>query len=176
VIDGASMLKPNRTEISMDKTTANKILTALDRTADEIQTLIKSKKIDPKVAAQVIKNIDSFADKFEVTAFGAKNLASRKAKVIQQDNDEPYMKAFENTVGPLQTEPDEPYMKKIGPSFNSKEINTYDTDRSSVVENRNEYDVRDLSEWTDKTKKQPSWEHGSSGKSTRQGSSKTWAS
>jgi hypothetical protein len=153
----------------MDKTTANKILTALDHTADEIENLVKTKKIDPKVASQVIKNIDSFADKFEVTAFGAKNLASRKAKVLQQDSDEPYMKTFENTVKPLKTDADEEFMHKVGPSFNSKGIGTYDVDPTSTVSGRDEYAVRDLSEWSDATKKQPSWERGPAGKSTRQG-------
>ena len=82
---------------------------------------------------------------------------------------------WHNVQKPLQTDPDEPYMHKTEKSFNSKGIPTYDDDKSSSVRHRDEYDVRDLAEWTDKTEQQPSWDGGSSGKSTRQGSDKAWA-
>lgn len=166
----------------MDKTFANQVLATLDETASKIEAFSKEGKVDPKVASELITNIDTFADKFQVAAFGEASFNSYRqkvAKVIEKDPDEPYMKdAFENVQQPRQTDPDEPYMHKTEPSFNSGSIPTYDSDRSSTVsDERHEYNPRDLSEWADSPKKQPSWTGGSGGKSTKQGSTreKTWA-
>jgi len=138
------------------------------------------------MASSLIRAIDGFADRFEVAAFGKDNLQRRMAKVLKRDPDEKYMETFENVNKPLKTDADEEFMHKVGPSFNAKGIGTYDVDRSSTVSERDEYNVRDLSEWSDPTKKQPSWAKGSAGKSTKQGSTrqaaaaaprgpKTWA-
>lgn len=161
----------------MKKQVANAILSKLDSTAETIETLAKEGKIEPKEAAKLIQNLDSFADRFEIAAYGESNLKARQAKVIQQDSDEPYMKTFDNINEVLQSDADEPYMHKSPPSFNSKGIDNYDQDRSSTVSDRDEYQVRDLSEHADGTKPQPSWPKGSAGKSTRQGTEtpKSWA-
>jgi len=161
----------------MKKQVANLVLFKLDSTADTIETLAKEGKIEREAAVQLLKNLDSFADRFEIAAFGEKNLKARQAKVIQQDNDESYMKTFDNVNEVHRSDADEPYMHKSPPSFNSKGIDNYDQDASSAVSTRDEYQVRDLSEHADGTKPQPSWPNGSAGKSTRQGTTqpKSWA-
>jgi len=156
----------------IEKTAANKILTSLDDAAGRLAELAKSGKIDPRLASSLVRDIDGFADKFEVAAFGADSLKRRIAKVIKRDPDEKYMETFENVNKPLKTDADEEFMHKVGPSFNAKGIGTYDVDRSSTVSERDEYAVRDLSEWSDPTKKQPSWSKGPAGKSTKQGSTR----
>lgn len=160
----------------MDKQAAGKILLKLESTASEVDTLAKAGKIDPKVASELVKNIDQFSDKFEIAAFGKAAFEARKAKVLEQDSDEPYMKTFENPQKVIEGDPDEPYMHESGASFNGKSIPTYDSDDTSQVTDRDEYSVRDESEWSDGTKQQPSWTRGPAGKSTKQGSGKTWAS
>ncbi len=165
------------------KKIANKILTVLDQTASQLEGLSKTGSLDPKLASALIKDIDTFSDKFEATFYGNDSLVRRQAKVLKQDPDEGYMKTYENPVKPIKTDADEEYMHKLGPSFNSKAIGTYDVDRSSTVSERDEYAVRDLSEWSDATQKQPSWAKGSAGKSTKTGATapeapkgpKTWA-
>lgn len=168
----------------INKKIAAQVLDTLDSTGNEVERLMKAGFLDPKVAGELIHHIDSSADRIQTAAFGPNGLEAYKAKiakVIKQDSDEPYMKTFENVNAPEKVEADEPYMHKTEPSFNSKSIPTFDQDNSATVSERNEYDVRDLSEWTDKTTKQPSWPGGSSGKSTKQGSErrasapKTWA-
>jgi len=168
------------------KQVVNKILANLDDTAQRIDNLVKEGKLDPKVASSITREIDAFADKFEVAAYGVESFKKRQAqlrqaKVIERDPDEKYMETFQNPVKPIETEPDEPYMHKAEHGYNStKDMGTYDVDRSSTVVDRDEYEVRELSEWSDKTKKQPSWVKGPAGKSTaigsaRKASSKTWA-
>lgn len=156
----------------MDKKLANRVLSTLDKTAKDLESLVEEKKIDPKVASQMIKNIDTFADRFEVAAFGEKNLVTRKAKVLQRDPDEKFMETFDNPQKPIKTDPDEPYMHDTGPTWSGKGMKTYDSDDTSQVIDRKEYNVRDVSEWADGTKKQPTWESGPAGKSTHQGAKK----
>ncbi len=151
----------------MNRKVANQILTNLDETANRIDALAKAGKINPKVAAQLCGEIDAFADKFQVAAFGESNLKGHQAKVLKQDSDEPYMKTFENPNKPIQTDADEPYMHKVEKSFNSDAIDTYDQDRSTTVTDRKEHEIRDVSEWADGTKPQPSWTGGKGGKSVR---------
>lgn len=160
-----------------DKNQAEQILDTLDRTATQIDALAKSGKLDPRVAAALTKELDSFSDRYHIAAFGEEHFRAHQAKVLKRDSDEPYMDTFNNVQKPVKTDSDEPYMHKAPGGYNSKDIPTYDDDRSSSVSNRDEYDVRDLSEWSEKTKKQPTWPGGSSGKSTRQGTvaPKTWA-
>lgn len=164
----------------MDKQLASEVLTTLENVANQVEQLQKDKVIEPKVASELVREIDAFSDKFHVATFGEKSLLAyraKMAKVIEQESDEPYMKTFENPQKPIQVEKDEPYMHKTEKSFNCDSIPTYDSDDTSQVSERKEYDVRDLSEHAEKTKPQPSWPGKSSGKSTRQGSTKekTWA-
>ena len=175
--------------MAIDKKVANKVLASLDEAAGKLETLAKAGKVDARLAASLIGEIDGFADKFEAAAFGPKNLENRKAKlakVLQKDKDEPYMDTFENPNKVMQSDSDEEYMHKTGPSFNSKGIDNFDQDRTTTVTDRDEHQVRDLSEHSDATKKQPSWSKGPAGKSTKQGSAqpstlaqrvaaKTWA-
>lgn len=137
--------------MTMDKKLANKVLTNLDRTAGMLEALAKDGKVDARVASKLIGDIDSFADRFQVAAFGEKALASHKAKVakvIESDSDESYMKTFDNPNKVLEKDADESYM------------DTFDTDRTTTVTERDEYQVKDLSEHADGTKKQPSWTKG----------------
>lgn len=159
----------------MDQKVANKLISTLESVATEVDQLAKAGKLDSEFASKVSSQIDAYADRLEIAAFGKESFLKRRAKVLEMDSDEPYMKTFENPQEPLQTDPDEPYMHESGASFNGKSIKTYDSDDTSQVSERDEYNVRDLSEWSDKTKPQPSWPRGSAGNSTKQGSTKSWA-
>jgi hypothetical protein len=158
------------------KKIANKVLTTLDNTCKQLETLAQSGKIDKRLAASIVRDIDTFADKFEVAVYGQENLQKRasqvrQAKVLQMDADEKYMGTFENPIKPITTDADEPYMHKAEHGYNStKDMETYDADISSSVHDRDEYTVRDLNEFSPGTKKQPSWEGGPAGKSTAIGS------
>lgn len=156
----------------MSKKAVDQVLSILDTTSSKLESLVKAGKVDRQAAAQIIHNLDSFADKLQIAAYGKDNLKSYISKVIKRDSDEPYMETFENVNKVIKSDPDEPYMHKTEPSFNSKGIDNYDQDRSSTVSDRDEYQVRDLSEYAEPTKRQPSWSRGPAGKSTRQGSVK----
>ncbi len=162
--------------MTLPKDLANKVLSNLDSAATRIEKLAAEKKIDGRVAAQLIQEIDGFADKFEVTAFGAESLQRRQAAVLKADADEMhYMKAFENTVNPIITEKDEPYMHNSGHGVRfNEDVLTFDADRSSTVVNRPEFSVLDQSKWSNggKTTQQPSM-MSAPRKSTASG--KTWA-
>jgi hypothetical protein len=158
------------------KQIANRVLHTLDSTAEQLDGLAKAGKIDPRLASAINRDIDTFADKFEIAVFGKENLQKRasrliQAKVVQRDSDEEYMKTFENPIKPITTDTDEPYMHKAPHGYNStKDMETYDADISSSVADRDEFQVRDLNEYAGGTKKQPSWEKGPAGKSTAIGS------
>ncbi len=168
--------------MAIDKTTVNKVLSSLDKSAENIQRLASSRSIDPKVATSLIQEIDAFADRLQIAAFGKKNFeafkakaiaAARQAKVLQSDRDETFMKTFDNPNKVIESDADETFMHRTEPSFNAKGQPTFDLDGSSAVSGRDEYAIRELSQYSDATKKQPSWERGPAGKSTKQGSSKT---
>jgi hypothetical protein len=176
-IVGASILGENRNgDPGMNKRLASELLATLEHTANDLDALASKGQVNPETIKEVVSNIDSFSDKLEIAAFGKESFEKRKAKVIRQDSDEPYMKTFDNPQKPIQTESDEPYMHDTGPTWSGKGVKTFDSDDTSQVIDRPETQVRDLSEHSDKTKQQPSWAGGSAGKSTRQGSTKTWAS
>ncbi len=158
--------------------TARKILSTLDRTGNDIDALVKKGVIAKEAGQEMLQGLDSFADRLQIAVYGQEAFEAYKqkvAKVIKKDSDEKYMDTFQNVQKPIKTDPDEPYMHHADGGYNSKGIDTYDSDDSSQVQDRDEYDVRDLSEWSDSTQKQPSWSGGSKGKSTRQGSEKPWA-
>ena len=159
----------------MDKRIASKILSSLDSTAKLVEGLRAEGKVDSREAGELLHNIDGFADKLQIAVMGEEAFRAFQAKVIKRDSDEPWMDTFDNPQKPIQVEPDEPYMHETGNSFNCKSIKTYDSDDTSGVTDRDEYAVRDLSEHADPVKQQPSWAKGSAGKSTKQGSTKTWA-
>lgn len=164
----------------MDRNVANEILSNLDKTANSIERLASTGQINPATAKKICATLDSFADQFQVAAFGAKNLQQHQAKVIKRDSDEPWMDTFQNPNEPIKTDADETFMHKVEKSFNADAIDTFDADRSSTVTDRKEYDIRDVSEHSNGTKPQPSWTGGKGGKSTHQGATrpraeKTWA-
>lgn len=162
----------------MNQKTASRILSTLDGIGNDIETLIKKGVVSKEAGEKIVRSIDTAADNIQVAAYGKEAFEAYQqkiSKVLKKDPDEKYMETFENPQKPIKTDADEPYMKHAPGGFNSKGIDTYDSDDTSQVSERDEYDVRDLSEHADKTKKQPSWPKGSSGKSTRQGSQKTWA-
>jgi hypothetical protein len=158
------------------KQIANRVLHTLETTADQLDGLAKAGKIDPRLAAHLTHDIDAFSDKFEVAVYGKENLQRRasrliQAKVIQRDSDEKYMETFKNPIKTITTDTDEKYMHTAEHGYNStKNIDTYDADISSSVADRDEYNVRELNEFSPGTKKQPSWEKGPAGKSTAIGS------
>jgi len=156
--------------MNMDKRVASHVLSTLENIASNIEALVEEKKL-PKteVTASIIKNIDSFSDKLEAEVFGEESFRKRQAKVIEQDSDESYMKTFENPQKVIEGESDEPYMHHTGPTFHGKGVPTYDSDDTSQVTERDEYTVREESEWSSGTKKQPSWSKGPAGKSTAWG-------
>lgn len=158
------------------KQVANKVLSNLDLAASRIEELAKNGKLDPRLASNLVRDIDTFADKFEVSAYGADSLKRRQAAVLHGDADERhYMNTFENTVKPLKTDGDEQYMHTTGHGARwAEDVPSFDADRSSVVANRPEYNVRGQSDVSNggKTARQPSWS-GAGRKSTA--SAKTWA-
>lgn len=162
--------------MAIQKQTANQVLTSLDRSSNMIEALVKAKRLDPKLGFKLVREIDGFADRFQIAAFGMAAFKrhqahmARQAKVIQKDSDEKYMDTFDNPNKVIQSDADEPYMHKTPASFNAKAIDNYDQDRTTTVSERDEYTVRDLNEFADGTKKQPSWARGPAGKSTKQGS------
>jgi len=158
--------------MSIEKQIANKTLARLDGIATRVEKLKADGKISPKVAADLLHSIDSFADKMQIAAYGEeafRAFQAKVAKVIQKDPDEGYMDTFDNPNKVVQSDPDEPYMHKTDQSFNAKGIDNYDQDRTVTVTDRDEYQVRDLNEYAGGTKKQPSWSKGPAGKSTKQG-------
>jgi hypothetical protein len=163
----------------MKKSLANRILTNLEHTASELEKLASSGLVNRRLAFDLVRKIDSFSDKFEVSVFGQQSFQNRRAKVLKRDSDEKYMDTFDNTVKVIQSDADETYMREVPASFNSKPIGTFDVDRSSTVSDRDEYQVRWLNPYAGGTKRQPSWSRGPAGKSTRQGSydvkAKTWS-
>lgn len=166
--------------MSIDKAIANQVLAHLDSSAKKLDNLAKAGKLDAKVASGLILEIDSFADKFQIAAFGEDNFRKFQAKVIKRDSDEKFMDTFDNPNKPIQVEADEPYMHKVDKSFGGGPTDTFDNDNSSGVIDRKEPAVRDLSPLSS-AKKQPS-QNSYGGKSTHQGSTarrttkKTWGS
>ena len=165
----------------MDKRIASQVLSTLDSTAKEVEELLAGGHVNSEEAGKLLHNIDSFADRLQIAAYGKASFRAFQAKVLERDSDEPWMDTFNNVQEPIQTDPDEPYMHMAPGGYNSKDMPTYDSDDSSGVTERDEYAVHDLSEYSDPTKQQPSWARGPAGKSTKQGSgkpkiaAKTWA-
>ena len=158
------------------KNLANKVLSNLDSAASRIEDLSSQGKINPRIAANLIRELDSFADRFEATAFGADSLNRRKATWIQGDSDEKsYMDGFNNVNAPHKTDADEEYMHEVGPSAYFDSIKTFDQDRSSVMMNRPEYAVVGQSEYSNggKSVRQPSMTSGL--KKHKASGPKSWA-
>lgn len=148
--------------MAIPKQVANKVLSNLDLAASKIENLAKSGKIEPRLATQLIRDVDSFADKFEVAAFGRDSFARRQAKVLEHDADEHYMKTFDNPNKIIEQDPDEAYMKSSGPSARWDAIDNFPQDRTTTVSDRQEYSVVDQSPLSNggRTERQPSWTGG----------------
>lgn len=107
---------------------ADQILGRLDKSAAEIQANYAKWGLSFETARGMVNYLDRVADDFEKSVYGAESLQRRqvmelkKAKVIQQDADEPYMKAFVVDQGVVQQDGDEPYMS------------AYADDQSSAVQ------------------------------------------
>ena len=152
--------------MAIDKKIANRVLTNLDHTASRIEALAKQGKIEPRTASALVREIDTFADKFQVAAYGLDKFRALQAHVLQRDSDEKFMDTFENPNKLISGDSDEGFMKE------------FDVDVTNAVNDRDEHTVRDISDLSDPTKKQPSWSRGPAGKSTRQGTTtpaKRWA-
>lgn len=164
--------------MTIEKQIASRTLNRLDSIAARIEKLKAEGKLNPKVAAELLHNVDTFADKLQIAAYGKGNFMAfqaKVAKVIQKDPDEKYMDTYDNPNKVIESDSDEPYMHKTEQSFNAKAIDNYDQDRTTTVSERSEYQVRDLNEHAGGTKKQPSWSGGSAGKSTKQGAARSAA-
>jgi hypothetical protein len=112
---------------------ADKTLARLDRIAATIQANFKQWGMPFEVAREIVIGLDMTADEVEVAAFGPESLANRqvevlktasgrRAEVIKQEPDEPYMSTFKNPMAPIQIEADEPYMKAYGPPDQSSAV------------------------------------------------------
>lgn len=157
------------------KSVANKVLSNLDSAANRLEALAKAGKINSRTAASLIRELDSFADRFEAASFGKDSLKRRVSTWMHGDQDEAsYMKTYDNTVKPIIVAADEPYMHLSGASARWDSIPTFDADRSSTVMARPEYNVMGMSEYSNggKTVKQPSWP--GAGKNHK-ASTKQWA-
>jgi len=159
------------------KSVANKVLSNLDSAASRIESLVNEGKIGARVASTLVRDLDSFADRFEVAAFGKENLSRRISTLMKGDKDEEhYMKSFDNVNAPLKVQADESYMHESGDSARWDSIPTFDQDNSSAVMNRPEYAVVDQSKWSNdgKSVAQPSLISGPLKKHKASGP-KTWA-
>lgn len=92
---------------------ANQVLTKLDSSAALLEKLASEKKMDPKLAARLIEEIDAFSDKFHVAAFGEESLRKHQAKVLECGPQDKVIKDLKNPNGVLESESDEPYMKEF---------------------------------------------------------------
>jgi len=95
---------------------ANQVLTKLDSSAALLEKLAAEKKMDPKLAARLIEEIDGFADRFQIAAFGKdslKNHQARVSKVLECGPQDKVIKDLKNPNGVLESESDEPYMKEF---------------------------------------------------------------
>ncbi len=155
--------------MSIDKKIAGKVLTKLDKIAGDIESLVKSGKISKNIGSKLVLEIDKFSDNYQVAAFGENSLKNHQARVIKRDSDETFMNTFDNPNKVIKRDSDEGWLSKTPASFNADAIDNFDQDQTSGVTDRTEYKVRDLSEWAEPTKPQPSWTGKSGGKSTRQG-------
>lgn len=118
-------------------------LTRMDRIASDIENGYKAWGMPEEIAKQMVQALDKTADDIEKSSFGDASFRfrqaeflfgeqeavrmfgfrPRKAQVIQRDQDETFMKTFDNPQAPIQTEADEPFMRAYGPP-----------DQSSVVQ------------------------------------------
>lgn len=158
--------------LTMDKRLAGSILSRLEQTANELQSHLASGQLSDESKAdlkKIISGLDQVSDRVEISAFGEESFKQRQAKVLEKDPDEKYMDTFDNPQKVIESEPDEPYMHDTGPTFQGKGVKTFDSDDTSQVTERDEFNVREVSEWADGTKKQPSWSKGPAGKSTAWG-------
>ncbi len=165
--------------MSIEKKVANKVLSDLDASAKKIIEFKIAGKLDPRLADTLVREIDTFADKFEIKAFGQKSFDARRAKlakVLQKDKDEGFMDTFDNPNKVIESDKDEPYMHSIPPSARLDGVKTFDQDMTTTVSDRDEYGVNGLSEYAEPTKKQPSWTGGpKKSKASVASKPKTWA-
>lgn len=94
----------------MDKKAANNVLGRLDKLAGHIQENHEKLGLSFDDAKAIVNELDKTADEVETVVFGEESLLRRQAEVIQRDSDEPYMDTFNSPTAPVQTDADEPYM------------------------------------------------------------------
>lgn len=159
--------------MSIPKELANKVLTNLDTAASRIEKLAKAGKIDTRLASNLVRDIDAFADRFEVSAYGKDSLKRRQAKVLQHDADEKYMLGFNEPNKVLEGDSDEPWMNKntAGVRWDSM-VDNFDQDRTNAVAGRREYAPVGLNEYADAPKPSAS---ATGGLKKHKASTKSWA-
>lgn len=107
-------MKSNRTHI------ANKILTKIDNSANRIEKLASSGKLDKKLAARLVEELDRFADRFQVASFGKDSLRLHQAKVLECGPHDAVIKGLGNPNGVLERDADEDYMKEFDTDMTSQ--------------------------------------------------------
>lgn len=155
------------------KEIANKVLSNLDTAATRIEKLVKSGKLDSRLASNLVRDIDAFADRFEVAAYGKDSFKRRQAKVLQHDADEKYMATFNEPNKRRQGDSDETWMDKntAGVRWDSM-VDNFDQDRTNAVAGRREYAPVGLNEYADPPKPSAS---ATGGLKKHKASTKTWA-
>jgi hypothetical protein len=92
------------------KNQVNSVLTRLDRLAAAAQTNPGVFGLTPEKAKRLAFHLDKASDTLEAGYYGAASLARRRAEVIKQDGDEPFMENFDKPEEPIEVNSDEPYM------------------------------------------------------------------
>lgn len=99
---------------------ANKILTKIDNSANKIEKLAADGKLDPKLAARLVSELDRFSDRFQVASFGPESLRLHQAKVLECGPQDSVMKSLGNPNGVLERDADEDYMKEFDTDMTSQ--------------------------------------------------------
>jgi hypothetical protein len=113
--------------MTIDKKLAGKILARTDRSAGELDRLKNEGKIDAKLASKLIHDLDSFADRLQIAAYGEASFKAHQAKVLKKDSDEKFMDTFDNPQKVIEGDADEEFMHKSG------DIETFDSDDTTQV-------------------------------------------
>lgn len=84
----------------------------LDKIANHVESRYSEIGLSKKEAYDFCLYLDETADLLEKAAEKDHDMEDEEvdSRVLQKEQDEPYMDAFENSHAPHQTEPDEPYM------------------------------------------------------------------
>jgi len=159
--------------MSIPKEIANKVLSNLDTAATRIEKLVKAGKLDTRLASNLVRDIDAFADRFEVAAYGKDSFKRRQAKVLKHDADEKFMATFNAPNKRHMGDADEKWMDEnvAGARWDSM-VDNFNQDRTTAVADRREYAPVGLNQYADAPQRQPS---ATGPLKKHKASTKTWA-